>query len=111
MLTNRDRIDADRYHFDFAICHPDAGWAQVDTPEDAWYFGTWANPTSLMITTYAEGDVTTRTCETAEEFVAEMRRIEAWTRENKGAPARIDPMLRDDIADAFRDLGLGDMLH
>jgi len=102
---------ADRYLFDFKRCTPDKGFAQVDTGQDAWYFGTWANPTTLTVVCYCEGDVTVKTAETPEEFAAELRSIKEWNERQGHGFKGIDPLCRDEIEKAFRALGLGDLLH
>lgn len=103
-------MDGDRYRFDWKQCTPDKGWAQLDTRQDAWYFGQWANPTTLQIVGYAEGDVTRQTAETREEFCKAIREIKDF-HDKYDKFLGIDPMLREEIAEAFRDLGLGDLLH
>jgi cell wall assembly regulator SMI1 len=60
---------------------------------------------------YCEGDVTHTRCDNAEEFCAELRRISAWYAENCRRAAMIDPGLGEDMAQAFADLGLADLLH
>jgi hypothetical protein len=35
---------SDRYVYDFVLCTYDKGWAQIDTRQDASYYGTWTNP-------------------------------------------------------------------
>lgn len=100
----------ERYTFDFDECHFKKGWAQIDTSQDAWYFGTWANPTELKITSYTEGDVCRTTCDTPEAFVAEIRRLAEWNTEN-GYGCAIDGMCRPEIIEAFERFGLGDLLH
>ncbi len=99
-------LDGERYEFDFKYCTPAKGWAQVDTDQDAWYYGNWANPTSLELFEYAEGDMTHRKAESEQEFVEAVRELSQWER-FRG----IDPMLDEGIAQRFRDLGLGDLLH
>ena len=99
-------LEADRYLFDFDMCSPHKGWAQVDSSQDAPYYGTWANPGALRVITFAEGDVTVLTAESPGEFVEWLRersRMDDW----KG----IDPMLQPPIEEAFKRLGLGDLLH
>ena len=111
MTTERSTkyLDGDRYAFDFKECHFKHGFAQLDTESDAWYYGIWANPTTLKIVSYCEGDITRQTAETPEEFAAEIRSIAAFGGADyfKG----IDPMGVDAIADGFRAVGLGDLLH
>lgn len=111
MKTVREFAPADRYTYDFGTCSARNGFAQVDTSQDASYFGQWANPTRLMIVGYCEGDVTIQTANNAEEFVAEIRKIKAWNEEHGHRFMGIDPGLNDDIERAFHKIGLGDLLH
>lgn len=61
----------DRYAFD-RECSCTRGWAQVDTRQDAPYFGLWTNPFSFKILTYCEGDITEETYATDEEYREEL---------------------------------------
>jgi len=103
-------MNADRYQFDSGECSTANGYAQVDTKQDAWYYGTWANPETFTIVSYAEGDVTRQTADDADEFVTAIRELKAWN-EKLGYWIGIDPMLNTEIDRRFRDLGLGDLLH
>ena len=47
MQIERTNENADRYKYDFDVCHFGKGWAQIDTSEDAYYYGQWANPCLL----------------------------------------------------------------
>ena len=53
MKITRELCPGDRYTYDFGLCSYENGWAQVDTAQDASYFGTWANPTRLMILSFS----------------------------------------------------------
>ena len=75
------------------------------------YFGTWANPTRLMIFSYCEGDITQKEAASPEEFAAELREIDGWNRAHGYGPARIDPGPFPAMKAAFEGLGLADMLH
>ncbi len=66
--------DCDRYGFDVRL-KADDGWQQYDTDQDAWYFGCWVNPVSFQTVTYAEGDFTLVTVDTAEEFNQEIKEM------------------------------------
>jgi len=111
MKTVREFIAADRYLFDTEECTPAAGWAQVDTEQDAWYFGIWANPETLEIVTYCEGDVTRDHADSAGEFAQALRDMESRVRGN-GGWLRIDPGFSPNIIGAkFRSMGLGDLIH
>lgn len=108
-----DDPDRDRYQFDFSLCTYAKGWAQVDTRQDASYYGTWANPKRRQIVNYAEGDVTIQTADTDEEFAEAVRELARWNDEHGWGPMRIDCLLRSHsgIAARFRSLGLADLLH
>jgi len=110
MNITREFYPTDRYIYDFHKCTSRDGWAQIDTSEDAHYYGNWANPLLLEIVTYIEGDVTTYKADTVKEFVEEMRRLQKFHEENK-SPCKIDGMGKDVIINKFKDMGLGDMLH
>ena len=87
----REFCPGDRYTYDFGFCSYENGWAQFDTAQDASYFGTWANPTRLMILSYCKGDTTLKEAASPEEFAAELREVDAWNRAHGYGPARIDP--------------------
>ena len=110
METTRLFEDTDRYAFDMDVCRPSRGWAQVDTSQDASYYGNWSNPFELITVSFAEGDVCINKCETAAEFRAEMIKIHDWHVTN-GYKFGVDSMLKKDIEQAFVYLGLGGMLH
>jgi hypothetical protein len=60
-----------------STCAPaPGGWAQIDTGQDASWFGTWASPGERTILNFAEVDVTRTFCETDEEFAAALREID-----------------------------------
>ena len=111
MKVTRKFAPADRYTYDFGLCSFENGWAQVDTAQDASYFGTWANPTRLTIFSYFEGDRTLKEAASPEEIAAELREIDAWNRAYGYGPARIDPGFNPGMKVAFEALGLMDMLH
>jgi len=100
--------DGDRYRYDFNICSVAKNFAQVDTREDAWYFGIWANPFTRKVVTYAEGDVTVQTAETDEQFVRALEKLEHYYQEGfKG----IDPGFSDELRAKFIDIGLEGLIH
>ena len=103
--------DSDRYLFDFKLCPYSQGYAQVDTKQDASYYGTWCNPTTRRIVNYAEGDVTVQQAETDEEFVAAIRELQQWNDGHGWGPLKIDGGMCEDLIGAFTRLGLADLLH
>ena len=48
MKITREFCPGDRYVYDFGLCRYEKGWAQIDTAQDASFFGTWADPTRLL---------------------------------------------------------------
>ena len=99
----------DRYAFDrcFSVGN---GYAQIDTTQDAAYFGTWASPSERKIVTYAEGDITYQTAETDEEFAEAIRALWQWNRE-RGFLFGIDTGGSAELAEQFRAVGLGELLQ
>jgi len=111
MKKTRDFNPADRYVYDFGLCSSKNGFAQIDTSQDASYFGTWANPEKLIIFNYCEGDCFTTECHTAEEFVREILSIKSWNEENGFRFIGIDPGLDQKQIDCWKAIGLGNLLH
>ena len=64
---NKFCSNRDRYYYDVKLS-AESGWRQYDTAQDAWYFGVWVNPEKLQTLTFAEGDETRCTYDTAEEY-------------------------------------------
>lgn len=112
MIENRSFIeDKTRYDYDSGACGPDKGYAQIDTAQDASWYGQWANPTTRVIVAFIEGDLIVKLAESDDEFVAEIRAISAFEESQGRGAARIDPGLRKGVRGAFEALGLGDLLH
>ena len=111
MITTRlFEPDTDRYSFDFDTCAASKGWAQVDTDQDASYFGNWANPFTLQTVSYAEGDICVHKADNAKEFAEEMIRTQLW-HQDYGDWRGIDTMCSPRIEQAFVYLGLGQLFH
>lgn len=102
----------DRYTFDFKKCSPDKGWVQIDTKQDASYYGTWCNPTTRQIVNYCEGDISLQTYENDQEFAAGIRTVANWNKES-GYWIGIDMGLfkRKEFTQQFMNLGLSDLIH
>lgn len=111
MIIKRDFVDANRYYFDTGQCSIKNGWAQVDSPQDASYYGAWANPERLQIFSYVEGDCILCSAESPEEFAAEVRNIDAWNRQHQDRGIMIDTFMSPDLDAAFTALGLADYLY
>ena len=111
-VTKTDTFEpmTDRYSFDFKHCSCDKGFSQLDTDQDASYYGQWANPFKRQIVSYAEGDVTVINADTDDEFIAEMKRISKWHKDY-GESFNIDPGLNPDHKYKWVSLGLSDLLH
>jgi len=101
----------DRYSFDrqYTLAN---GWAQVDTYQDAPYFGIWTSPALLQIFTYCEGDLCLEQCNDVADYVDAVKRCIAFY-DGHEKPCRIDVFESrfPEMAKAFRDLGLGEFIH
>ena len=111
MKITRGFNPADRYLYDFGQCSLKNGFAQVDTSQDASYFGTWANPYRFMTVCYCEGDVTISECDNGQEFAEELRKLKAWNEEYGHRFFGIDCGMDKQMKKAFLALGLADLLH
>jgi len=105
MKTEKTFCNSDRYIFDYDICSFKKGFAQIDTNEDASYFGNWVNFKSLELITYCEGDLTINKCENEEEFKNQLLKVVSWYKKNKSFIG-IDLMLSDEIKKDFNKLDL-----
>ena len=110
-ITRDFKPMSDRYGFDFGPCSTANGFAQIDTRQDASYYGTWCSPAARTIVNYCEGDVTTTVCETDAEFADQLRELSRWHAEHGYGPMNIDPGFSDTLRKAFEKLGVADLLH
>ena len=110
-ITRDFKPMSDRYSFDCGPCSDANGFAQVDTTQDASYYGTWCSPTARTIVNFCEGDVTTTVCETDAEFAEQLRELASWNAERGYGPMKIDPGPGNQLRQAFKAIGLTDLLH
>jgi hypothetical protein len=101
---------ADRYLYDFRVCTYKKGWVQIDTRQDASYYGTWTNPQRREVFTYCEGDTTLVQCDTDDEYRQALREVADWNKQY-GYWLGIDPGLEPEMKLRFERLGLADLLH
>ena len=104
-------FNTDRYLFDFTLCTYEKGWAQVDTEQDAPYYGTWANPFTLEFVNYCEGDVTHLKFEKAFDFYSHIKEFANWHNEVGWKFMGIDPGLRLAMWSQFIGLGMREFMH
>ena len=106
-ITRAFAEDGTRYEIDFDACSYDKGFCQIDTPQDAAWFGVWTNPFERVIASYAEGDITVQHAETDAEY------REALVRCLTFHPAKIDLGLsrRAEMRARFDSLGLASYCH
>ena len=108
--VKREFAPADRYLYDFRVLTYAKGWAQVDTKNDAGYYGTWTNPDERKIFNYCEGDVTLTVCGTDDEYRQAVGEMVKWNQDN-GYWLGIDPGLMPEFREKFVRLGLAQFLH
>ena len=96
----------DRYTFDFDMCKPSKGFAQLDTSDDAWYYGNWVNFRDYKIVSYCEGDITIETCDNVEEFKELLKKTVDFYKFNQENFKGIDLLCDERIKKDFDKLGL-----
>lgn len=100
----------DRYVFDFKLCTSAKGWAQLDTSQDASYYGNWVNPTTFETVSHCEGDQTHIKYDDEAEFIAGLTEALRWHAEH-GYNPKIDGMCNPTIIEALTRLGFAKDLH
>ena len=90
-----------RYSFDSTLL-PRDGWSQIDTNQDAEYYGTWTNPHTLHIVSFCEGDVSIDRFGSIAEYASALAGYKSWP-----AFIWIDAYRNEE---PFRRLGLGYLL-
>jgi hypothetical protein len=111
MTRQREFSPADRYLYDFRVCTVAKGWAQIDTRQDASYFGQWINPAKRLLFSYCEGDTCLTTCDDDTELLAEMEHIRTFHNESGYAFLGIDPGFSEGLKAALIAAGLGGFFH
>ena len=96
----------DRYAFDFDMCKLSRGYAQLDTSDDASYYGNWVNFRDYIIVSYCEGDITIETCENKEEFKELLKKTVDFYKFNQENFKGIDLLCDETIKEDFNKLGL-----
>jgi hypothetical protein len=99
-----------RYYFDRNL----KGFAQVDTSEDASYYGNWANASTFELFSFAEGDTCHTKCDTPEEFREEMQRFVDFCERQGGDYFRgVDPGAyhTPEILKPWKDAGLIHLIY
>jgi hypothetical protein len=103
-------IMSDRYKYDFRLCKFSEGWAQLDSRQDASYYGQWANPLTLRLQSYCEGDTNATVCDTEADFVTALSECINWNKE-AGYWIGIDAGKDGPIVEAFTRMGFAGELH
>src|SRR5678809_1577262 len=107
----RSFCPADRYLYDFKLCTIEKGWAQIDTSQDASYFGQWVNPLKREIFAYIEGDLVLTKVDSYQELQAEIAEMQRWNEEQGHRFIGIDPGFSPQLRQELSDAGLGGYLH
>ena len=110
MNTTKSFANCDRYIFDFNYCHYKKGYAQLDTTEDAPYYGNWVNFKTFEIVSYVEGDIIIRKCDSEEEFKKELLNQVTWFKNNDTFKG-IDLMDSKEIKEDFKKLNLDNSFY
>ena len=109
-LTRGFDMMGDRYRYDFKRCTLSDGWAQLDTKQDASYFGNWVNPLTLKLMSYCEGDTTLTECTDEADFIVTLRECIQWHKD-AGYFIGIDAGCSAPIIAAFTRMGFAELLY
>ena len=110
MTSQRGFNPGDRYRYDFNVCTVANGWAQIDTRQDASYFGQWINPKRRQIFSYAEGDTCVTTCDDYAELLAEMEHVREFHNQHDKFLG-IDPGFSEQLKADLIAAGLESFFH
>jgi len=105
-VKNSVVANQERYLYDFYLCTNKKGWAQVDTRQDASYFGCWLNPFTLEFLQFAKGDLKLITFDSNQEM-QEFFKGNYWKEYLKG----IDPGLNKELEEKLIEVGLEEFVH
>ncbi len=109
-ITRTFAEDGTRYEIDSGVCNSATGFCQIDTDQDASYFGIWTSPTRRVVCSFMEGDITVKEASTDAEYREVLVNcLTSHRHRNEARPhAMIDLGIagRDDFRDAFVSLGL-----
>ena len=112
VTITREHEPADRYHYDNGL---PADFAQLDTSEDASWYGNWASAKRRILFSYCEGDCTTTTCDTNEEFRAEIQKFQDFCKRVGYSFKGIDPgwaaIKNPTLKEPWEAVGLSHLLH
>lgn len=100
--------EGERYDFDFGECSSMNGFAQIDTNQDASYYGNWINPAERKIVTFAEGDLSFLVFDDDAEMVEWIQRFKSHI---AFGFLGIDPGLGESLRVACIAHGLGPFLY
>lgn len=95
-----------RYFFDFNM--DTSQWIQLDTEQDASYFGNWVIPALLTTVSYVEGDIYVNVAPDEEKFLQLVKDSITWQKDNDyfiGLDPGLNPSeIVKDFMDKINDL-------
>lgn len=113
MTKEKSFVGGDRYQFDFTLLKD--GFFQVDTQQDASYYGHWLNPIKRILVSFMEGDLIICRYENDEEMSEDLKSFDEFEREQIGNDKgiKIDIGLRDreNVLKMFANSGLTHYIH
>ena len=110
MKTKRSfEPNLNRYYFDGKYsCSK--GWAQMDTHQDAPYYGHWFNPFERRFISFMESDVCVIVFDDDDEMKKYMDDEKEYHRNNK-SKCRLDPGFNEELRQKIKDLGMEEFLY
>ena len=73
-MTRQDiYVGGNRYRYDFRLCRYSDGWLQIDSYQDASYYGHWLHLSQRIFIGFAEGDEYVITFDSVDEMCTYVR--------------------------------------
>ena len=115
IITRAFAEDGSRYEIDLGVCSYFNGFCQIDTNEDASWFGLWTNPEQMVVASYIEGDIAVERGENPADYRAALvRTLLSYGHSNpdrKHAMIDLGISRRAEFRDRFTELGLASYLY
>jgi hypothetical protein len=113
MTKETHNVSGDRYECDWTLLKQ--GFFQIDTDQDASYYGNWINPERKIKVSFIEGDLIIIKYDNDQEMIQDLKECDEYESEvserNRGIKIDIGLKDRDRIHQMFQNLGLEQYVH
>jgi hypothetical protein len=105
IITKTHIDDMDRYQIDFSMVGATGGYVQIDTVEDASWFGMWLDSRSRRLVIFAEGDLEVRSYDSDADLVTDLEHLDRRYVSEGRRGLRFDPWT-DELTAAVNAMGV-----